>query len=219
LGGYDFGKFIYALPVNTRSYPSPVHWAKELGCLLWYGTTVEPGRRRKTRMDIAKMVVIWKAVFVGLATAHDKDEADKYEASVEDLLVPLLTAPVAQLREFAEELLLDMQKDKSVPFLVWRAFEVYVEQMRKAPDEEVKELKTDLARSIVELVEHDAKADLNEAMMNALQWRSPEKLEEVKQVVEREKAAGKKVRLKGRESCLFLEAGGTVENPEVCIQV
>jgi hypothetical protein len=58
-----------------------------------------------------------------------------------------------------------------------------------------------------------------DAMVRALMWRSPEKLQEVKAVVASEKAAGRGVRLKGRESCLFLEAGGTEDAPKVCIQV
>ena len=69
------------------------------------------------------------------------------------------------------------------------------------------------------MVEQDAKDQLPDAMIRALQWRSPEKLEQVKEVVAKEKAAGRKTRLKGRESCLFLEAGGTEEQPEVCVQV
>jgi hypothetical protein len=96
---------------------------------------------------------------------------------------------------------------------------MWVEQMKGLPDEDIKVLKTDLAKEIVDMVEDDAKRDLPAAMVRALQWRSPEQLEKVKQVVQTEKEAGRPVHLRGRESCLFLEAGGTEEAPEVCIQV
>jgi hypothetical protein len=108
---------------------------------------------------------------------------------------------------------------RKVPYLVWRAYEVWMVQMKDAADEEAIELKQDLAREIVAMVEEDAKAQLSEAMVRALMWRGSGKLEEVKTVVEQEKAAGRRVRLRGRESCLFLEAGGTEENPAVCVQI
>jgi hypothetical protein len=170
-------------------------------------------------MKLNEMVPKWKAVVVGLAVAHDKDEADRFEASIEELLTPLLAAPISQIREFSRLLLFELKNDKAVPYLVWKAFEVWVDQMAKAPDGEIRELKEDLARQIVSMVEQDAKEALPDAMVRALMWRSPAKLEEVRQVVEEEKAAGRKVRLKGRESCLFLEAGGTEDEPKVCIQV
>lgn len=170
-------------------------------------------------MNMNEVVPKWHKLVVGLAMAHDKDEADRLEASVEDLLTPLLTAPVAQIRQFAHLLLESMMNDKAVPFLVWRAFQVWVEQMDQAPDGEVKELKRDLAKQIVDMVEQDAKEQLPDAMVRALMWRSPRQLEEVKAVVEAETSAGRKVRLRGRESCLFLEAGGTEEEPAVCVQI
>ena len=220
LGGYEWGRFVYGMRVHRRMWPSPVHWARELGCILWYATTVdEVPHKGNTDMKIAEMVEKWHKVFVGLALAHDKDDADRYEASVEELLTPMLAAPVEQLRQFADLLLVSLMNDTQVPFLVWRAFEVYVEQMRTAPDGEIIALKTELAKEIVQMVEQDAKDQLPDAMIRALQWRSPEKLEQVKEVVAKEKAAGRKTRLKGRESCLFLEAGGTEEQPEVCVQV
>lgn len=170
-------------------------------------------------MDVEAMVAKWVEVVVGLAVAHDKDEADRCEARVDEILSPILTAPVVQLREFGPKLLAALKADRRVPFLVWRAYEVWIEQLKEAPDEDVKALKTDLAREIVEMVEDDAKRQLPDAMILALQWRSPSALERVREVVAAEKAAGRGVRLQGRESCLFLEAGGTVAEPAVCIQV
>lgn len=218
LSSYSVGQFFYDWQPPWRSWPSPVHQVNELGCLCWYACK-EPSRRKKKPMKIAEMVTKWKSAVVQLAVAHDKDEADRVEASMEELLTPLLAAPCDQIRQFAALLAMELQNDKSVPYLVWKAFGVWTAQMDKAPDEEVKELKQGLARDIVDMVAQDAKDQLPEAMVRALMWRSPEKLEEVKQVVASEKAAGRGVRLKGRESCLFLEAGGTDEAPQVCVQV
>ncbi len=219
LGSYSIGAYFYGwTQCPWRQWPSPVHEINELGCLCWYAIK-EPSRKRKVRMKIADMVQKWKAAVVGLAVAHDKDEADRLEASMEELLTPLLSAPCDQIRQFAALLLMELKNDKAVPYLVWKAFEVWQMEMDKAPDEQIKELKTDLAHEIVALVEQDAKDQLPEAMVRALRWRSPEKLAEVKAVVETEKAAGRKTRLRGRESCLFLEAGGTEEAPAVCVQI
>ena len=170
-------------------------------------------------MDVDAMVKKWHPAIVGLATAHDKDAADRYEAAIDSLLMPLLRAPVKQLREFAPKLLASLKSDPTVPYLVWRGYEAWTEQLPNAPDEEIKELKADIARDIVEMVEDDAKRDLPEAMIRALMWRSPSALEQVKTVVAEEKEAGRAVRLRGKESCLFLEAGGTESQPAVCIQV
>jgi hypothetical protein len=194
--------------------------AGELGALLWY-TDRQPhtGRKRRPLMDIDAMVSRWHEMIAGLATAHDKDEADRIESSIEECLSPILTAPVRQLREFAPKLLESLKADRAVPFLVWRAYEVWAEQMKAAPDEDVISLKTEIAKDIVTMVEADCKSQLPDAMVRALQWRSPAKLEEVRTVVRAEKAAGRPVHLRGRESCLFLEAGGTIDKPAVCVQV
>ena len=218
VSSYNIGQYFYSWCPPFRNWPSAVHNINELGCLCWYACK-EPSRKKKILMDLNDIVPKWKKVVVGLATAHDKDEADRFEASVEDMLTPLLAAPVSQIRDFSKKLLLELKEDRAVPFLVWRAFEIWVDQMELAPDGEVKELKRDLAQQIVDMVEQDAKEQLPDAMVRALMWRSPQTLEKVKDVVEKEKASGNRTRLKGRESCLFLEAGGTEDEPEVCVQV
>jgi hypothetical protein len=220
ISSYEIPKYFYQTGMGKpRKNKSSAALMKELGVLCWYSTTVCKTRKKRTFMDIELMVVRWHKMIVGLAVAHTKDAADAVEASVEECLSPMLNAPVKQLREFAPKLLHTLQNDAGVPYLVWRSFEIWVEMMKGAPDDGVKELKKDLAAQIVDMVEADAKAQLPEAMIRALMWRSPEKLQEVKEVVEREKAAGRGVRLKGRESCLFLEAGGSDEEPTVCVQI
>jgi hypothetical protein len=199
----------------------PVKQLDKLGCLIYYATELgHNGRRKRTAMDVDKVVERWRKAVVGLVTAHDKDEADRQEAAIEDCLTPILSAPIKQVREFYPKLLKALKDDPAVPFLVWRSYEIWVDMIvAKCSDEEIKELKTDLANEIVALVEGDVRDQLPQAMVRALQWRSADKLEEVKQAVIESKARGEKTRLKGRESCLFLEVGGTEESPEVCVQV
>ncbi len=221
---YEYG-IPFAEPADLKPWERRKKWSAaaqlgELGCLLFYADRENRmGCRRRILMDVDALVEKWKTVIVGLATAHSKADADRQEAAIEDLLTPILAAPIKQVRQFAVKLANALVQDERVPFLVHRAFTVWVDQMRTAPDDDVKVLKTDLAKEIVDLVEEDAKRDLPAAMVRALQWRSPSQLEEVRAVVEREKAEGRGVRLRGRESCLFLEAGGTESEPEVCIQV
>lgn len=166
-------------------------------------------------MEVDEMVKRWHRVVLGLAMAHDKDAADRHEAAVEECLQPILAAPVKQLREFAPKLLAALKGDPQCPFIIWRAYEVWVDMIKEAPNDGIKELKKDLARQIVEMVEEDVKPQVGEAMVRALMWRSPEALEKVKASVEK----GNKPRLRGRESCLFLELGGTEQEPEVCVQL
>lgn len=218
---YEIPRLFYAADGIARILPgSAAQRLRDLGAILAYGDQhSHTGRKRRTPVDVDELVKKWHVTLVGLAMAHDKDGVDHYEAAVEECLTPILTSPIKQLREFGPKLLAALKADPAVPYLIWRAYEVWVEQMQEAPDEVITVLKKDLAADIVRMVEEDAKAQLPDAMIHALMWRSPEKLEEVKQVVAEEKAAGRKTRLKGRESCLFLEAGGTEAVPAVRIQV
>ena len=193
----------------------------KLGCLLYYAHELGyMGRKKRTPMDVDGLVKRWHKVVVGLATAHDKDEADRYEAAIEECLVPILAAPIKQVREFYPKLLASIKADPAVPFLVWRSYEIWVDMvLSKCKDEDIKQLKTDLAKEITELVEQDVKDQIPEQLMRALQWRNGETLEEVKAAVIEAKQKGHKPRLRGRESCLFLEVGGTEHNPQVCVQI
>jgi len=228
LFSYDLGRHFFAHgyePPENRHTLSPVRWANEVGCWMWCyfdpkECPLNVPRTKRMPVDVEPLVENWKRLVVGLATAHDKDEADRYEAAIDDCLTPLLKAPVKQVREFAVRLRDSLKADPAVPYLVWRAYETWIDKVvLPAADEDVMELKAELAQEIVGMVEDEAKRDLPAAMVRALQWRSPERLAEVKDAVMREKQAGRGARLKGRESCLFLEIGGTEAQPEVCIQV
>jgi len=193
----------------------------KLGSLLYYAHELGyMSRRKRTQMDVDALVKRWHTVVVGLATAHDKDEADRYEAAIEECLVPILAAPIKQIREFYPKLLASIKSDPTVPFLVWRSYEIWVDMvLSKCQDEDIKQLKTDLAKEISDLVEQDVKDQIPEQLIRALQWRSGETLAEVKEAVIEAKKQGHKPRLRGRESCLFLEVGGTEHNPKVCVQI
>lgn len=193
----------------------------ELGALMMYASHCRRmGGRKRILMDVDKLVREWATVVTGMAVAHDKDESDRYEAAIEKCLVPILAAPIKQVREFYPKLLIALKSNPQVPFLVWRSYEIWVDQvLSKAPDEDIKVLKTELAKEIADMVEQDVKDQIPEALIRALQWRNAETLAEVKEVVTREKAKGNKTRLVGRESCLFLHCGGEGEDSEVCVQI
>jgi hypothetical protein len=182
---------------------APDYFKQKFYWLFWYGVR-HPGRGKvKPKMDVPKMVAKWLPEMLKLATAHDKDEQDEAEAALDDLLSPLLAAPVAQLREFYSALVDGMKADRRFPMVIWRVFEESWGEhvIAKAPDEAVMELKEQLARDVIELCERDAKEQLPEAMVRALMWRAPERLRQVKSALK----AGGKAKIVGRESCLYLE--------------
>jgi hypothetical protein len=190
-------------------------WTKkaidELGIYCRYASTRPSRGIRRTPMNINEMSEKWETLIVGLATAHDKIERDKWEHDIDDYLMPILSAPVKQLREFFTLLVKRLKENKSVPFFVWRSLEVWQEQIVKsAPDQEVKELKIALARQIADLVEEDVKRDIGEAVVGALMWRDQKTLKEIKKTLVDSKKEGEpatvstKTRAVGRQSCLFL---------------
>jgi hypothetical protein len=112
------------LPIEARikDYSARYH-LNELGCLIWNADQVDRmSRKKRTPMDIPKMIELWQEVVVGLALAHDKDEADRFEARVNDLLTPILAAPIKQVREFAYLLADTLESDRRVPLWSTRPF-------------------------------------------------------------------------------------------------
>lgn len=214
---YNIPRFFYT---NVQGL-SPVKQVENLGALLWYGVKLGYMTRRNPKpVNIDEMITRWHNAIVLLCLAHDKEDVDRAEATLDACLTPMLTAPIKQIRQFIPRFLDVLKRDKRVPYLVWRAYEVWVEQvLNLSKDEDVKTLKSDIAKKIADLVESDAKEQLPDAIIHALRWRSPEQLQEVATVIEKEKRAGRRVRLRGRESCLFLEAGGSEDEPKVCIQL
>lgn len=153
-------------------------------------------------MNVDELVARWVDVVVVLSTEHDKQAVDDAEFRMDELLTPLLTAPVAQLREFRTAFLDALRADERVPFFVWSTFAAYdsavLERAEARP--EIRRLRKKLAREIAAMVDEDVRPDIATAIAGALMWRPPEALKEIKADLE----AGAKPKLKGRESCLFL---------------
>lgn len=175
--------------------------ARTLAALLWYGNK-HHSRRNLKPMDVETLVTRWKEVIIDLCLSHDKEGRDRADFQTDELLGPILTAPVAQLREFAKKLTGSLKEDQRVPWLVWSVFEKWTEEIvMKGEDKGIIELKKELAKEVAELAEKGlSSSDWVEAIAGALRWRSPTQLEEVKEGLKK----GAKPRLKGRESCLFL---------------
>lgn len=161
-----------------------------------------PSRQRRRVMDVEAMVEKWIPIIRGLATAHDKATVDRCEFDSEEHLLPLTSAPVKQLRAFYKALCDRLEADPTIPFFVWRSFRTWGDViLDKLPDGGVKKLRGDLAKRVADMVETQIAPDLNAALVGALQWREPKELEKIANAVE----AGAKPRMRGRESCLFLE--------------
>lgn len=163
------------------------------------------GRRKKEPMDVEAMVESWTEVLVALATAHDHETRSRADHQTDDLLRPLLNAPIGQLRQFSAGLAKRLRDDPRVPFMIWSGFHKVIEPLvRISPEGEVIELREQLANEVAELVEKDLdRAQLVKAIAGALQWRNPKALTAIKSGLE----AGEKPKIRGRESCLFLEVG------------
>lgn len=171
---------------------------------LWSYAMEYPSHQRRMPMDVDALVAAWVPIIRGLAAGHTKEEIDRCEFESETHLRPLLAAPVTQLRRFYRRLVEALKADPTIPYFIWSMFEAYGKVIiEKAKDGEIKTLKEDLAREVATLVEKDVQPDLLEAMVGALQWRSEEALEKMKQNL----GQGAKPRVRGRESCLFLEVG------------
>lgn len=186
-------------------YPSVVRVAiGNILSLLAYACEV-PARRKRTVMDVEKMVNDWVPLVKKLALAHDVDEKDAASSALDDLLVPVISAPVAQIRSFYRKLTDRLKNDKEVPLFLYRLFEFWGENvLDKVSKEEMVGLKKEIASRIAERsMEEIPKQDWIDSMIGALQWRSPEKLEEIESNLK----AGHKPRVRGKESCLFIEVG------------
>lgn len=175
---------------------------RDMEVLMYYGSEV-PSRKRRIPVDVQKLIADWKAVIVTLCTAHDKDDIDKAEFKMDELLKPMLTAPIAQIREFYAGLLKALSEDKAVPFFVWSIFKGWGEMVLEKVDEKSppKRLKKKLAEEVAHLaMTSQTRKDMVDALVGALMWRSPEALKEIKADIE----GGAKPRVQGRESCIFL---------------
>lgn len=183
----------------------PLGRVRTLGIALRYGFQCGRMSRRVSKVNVDELVGKWVEAVVGMSTAHDKDGFDAADARADELMGPILTAPIKQVREFYGKLRDALKADQRVPMLVWMGFEAWGEvQIDKAVDDTgTLRLKNQLAGEIAELVELPIRDQIPEAIKRALRWRDPGRLEEIKTTLK----AGAKPKLVGRQSCLFLECG------------
>jgi len=166
---------------------------------------------RVKRMDVDAMVERWHVTMRQLSTGHSHADFSDAEYSSDDLLLPILSAPIVQLREFAARLAQALEDDERVPFMVWSSFkEVVLPLILTRPEGKTLQLKTEIAREIAELTADDIpREDLITAIASALQWRSSDLLERLRANAQAAKAdpAVPRPRMTGRQSCLFLTIG------------
>ncbi len=72
-------------------------------------------------------------------------------------------------------------------------------------DKEAEMLQSELAGELAAVLEPVLSPQLKEALADSLKWKSSEVLEKIKVAVD----DGEKPKLRGRESCLFLEVSGS----------
>jgi len=164
-----------------------------------------PARRKKVPVDVQKMVDTWVPLIKKLAIAHDIDEKDAASSALDELLLPIVAAPVSQIREFYKNLTQCLKSDPEIPWAVWKLFIFWGENVLDRIDkEEMVGLKTEIAKRIAEhSMEQVPREDWINSMIGALQWRDPEKLQEIEDGLK----SGHKPRVRGKESCLFLQVG------------
>ena len=154
---------------GIRKLTQTLYAAAMLGRMSW----------RVTKVKVDELVEEWLEAIVALSTAHDPDERDAADSKTDELLTPLLTAPIKQVRQLAGKLSSRLREDERVPFVVWSAFQnVVLPLLKDSPDGKIIELKKQLATEVAELVEKDLpRDDFVQAMVGALQWRGPEALD------------------------------------------
>lgn len=204
MGAWDLPKLMYELTAIKGK--GPLGRIRTLGIVLRYGLLC--GRmtgKRVTKVDVDSMVERWTNAVVGMSLAHTKDEFDAEDAKSDELMTPLLTAPIKQIREFYQKLRDSLKANPKVPMLVWMGFEAWgeIEIDKSVDDVGIKRLKTKLAGEIADIVELPIRDQIPEAIKRALRWRDPQTLEAVKETL----LKGAKPKLVGRQSCLFLEGG------------
>jgi hypothetical protein len=193
------------IPLGFYELATRNEWMHRLSFLAF--ACEHPSRRKRAPVDIEDMIGKWLPLIRQLAMAHDIDERDKASSQLDEYLTPIIAAPVVQIRTFYRELVKRMKADASIPWAVWKMFEFWgTNVLDKIEKEEVIGLKNELAKRIAEnSFAQIPSEDWILSMVGALQWREPEKLKQIEASLE----AGHKPRVRGKQSCLFLQVGET----------
>ena len=196
-----------SLALGIIEVTTKTEWMHRLSFLAF--SCEHPSRRKRTPMDVQNMIDTWLPLIRKLATAHDIDERDAASSQLDEYLTPIIAAPVAQIREFYRGLVARMKADETVPWAVWKLFEFWgTNVLDKIDKAEVIGLKTELAKRIAEnSFEQIPREDWIASMVGALQWRNPERLQQIEEALDK----GHKPRVRGKESCLFLQVGDSAE--------
>jgi hypothetical protein len=167
--------------------------------------TRHPSRKRRKPMEnLNEFARQWKDVLLKLSLSHTKEGIDQADYRMEDLFAGLLAMPVKQVRQFYDLLLSELKSDESVPYFIWKTVEHWKEKaVGVSQDVEANMLQSELATDLAAILEPVLSPQLKEALAGSLKWKPGEVLEKIKAAVE----AGEKPKLRGRESCLFLEIG------------
>lgn len=194
----------------------PIRRVSNLGTLIRFGLAGSRMSRKVTPVKVDELVEAWVVAVVGMCTCHDKDAYDAHDAKADELMGPILTAPIKQVREFYNKLRTRLREDPKIPMVVWMGFEAWGEVVVNGADDDaaIIRLKNKLAGEIAELVEMDIRDQIPEAVKRALRWRDPETLKAVKEVLK----SGAKPKLVGRQSCLFLECKAPGKE-KVCVML
>jgi hypothetical protein len=161
--------------------------------------------RRITVEDIEQFAELWKNTLLRLNLSHTREAIDEADYKIDELFQQFFLMPLKQVREFHTALLQILKDDEKVPFYLWKTVESWgLQPMSEAQEVEGWLLQTQMAKSLAEVLEPKLSPQLKEALINSLKWRGAETLETIKQAISK----GHEPKLKGKESCLFLEIDG-----------
>lgn len=194
----------------AKQWDKPLRsWTNDARALLSWSPFSRRKRVPMTKEEMTALVDKWHAGIRGVALAHDRESLDRSEWKSEDHMRPLFDAPRKQVREFYKLLVARLKADPSIPYWLWSAFDLHASLVGTVTKKEKPglTLRDDVAQQIAQAVAPMILDQLPEALANSLRWRDKESLEKVNAAVK----SGQHIpKLRGKESCLFLEVGEEV---------
>jgi len=77
--------------------------------------------------NVEGLIQEWIEALTAIASAHSDEERVKADARSDELLTALLHAPVAEVRDFTRRLVVALEAEPRVPFIVRSAFKRLLE--------------------------------------------------------------------------------------------